>query len=97
MVKMWKNIKPHSVKSRKRVIKKYGSSCFLEPKRLKYPLCNKYNGKKECMGHRAAQYYLNLNLGKQNKKGTKKNQKKTNTYKKLLKKSKRFTKKYCIQ
>ena len=97
MVKRWKNIKPHSVKSRKRVIKKYGSSCFLEPKRLKYPLCNKYNGKKECMGHRAAQYYLNLNLGKQNKKGTKKNQKKTNTYKKLLKKSKRFTKKYCIQ
>ncbi len=95
MVKSWKNIKPHSVKSRKRVMQKYGSSCFLEPKRLKYPLCNKYNGKKECVGYRAAQYYLNINLGKQNKKGNQKNKKKTNTYKKLLKKANRFTKKYC--
>ena len=47
MVKSWKNIKPHSVKSRKLVMQKYGSSCFLEPNRLKYPLCNKYNGKKK--------------------------------------------------
>lgn len=95
MVKLWKNIKPHTLKSRQKMLQKYGSSCFLEPKTLKYPLCNKYTGKKECMGHRAAQYYLNINLGKQNKKKNKKDKRKTNTYKKLLKKTKRFTKKYC--
>ena len=28
---------------------KHGNKCFLEPRRMKYPICNKYNGKPECM------------------------------------------------
>ena len=36
---------------------------------MKYPICNKYNGKPECMGLSAADYYLNINIGKlENKK-----------------------------
>ena len=60
----WKSIKPHSQVSRTNMLRKYGYSCFLDPKRKKYPVCNKYNGKKECVGHYAAQYYLNINAGK---------------------------------
>jgi hypothetical protein len=83
----WKNIKPHSNKSRKNMKTKYGSKCFLEPKTLKYPICNKFNGKQECMGLYAADYYLNLNLGKLNKKLNKKvKSKEKNVYTKKIKK-----------
>ena len=67
--KTWKNIKPHSSKSRKNMKQKHGNKCFLEPRRMKYPICNKFNGKPECMGLSAADYYLNINIGKlENKK-----------------------------
>ena len=75
--KTWKNIKPHGNQSRKNMKQKYGNKCFLEPRRMKYPICNKFNGKPECMGLSAAEYYLNINIGKlENKK------KKTKTIKK---------------
>ena len=95
----WKNIKPHSNKSRKNMKTKYGSKCFLEPKTLKYPICNKFNGKQECMGLYAADYYLNLNIGKLNKKinSNKKNvyTKKLKKYNKLKSKSDRLKKRLC--
>ena len=102
--KKWKNIKPHSIKSRKNVKKKYGNRCFLDSKRMKYPICNKYTGKPECMGLRAADYYLNLNIGKLNNKKrqdktTSKNKKimnkKLDKYYKLKNKSNKLKKKIC--
>ena len=33
-MKSWKNVKPHTSKSRKRTQKKYGNRCFLKPKQL---------------------------------------------------------------
>ena len=63
-IKKWKNVKPHSKKSRRRVKNKYGSKCFLDSKRLKYPICNKFNGKIECKGLNAANYYVNLNISR---------------------------------
>ena len=96
MAKKWKNIKPHTLKSRQKMRKNYGLTCFLEPKTLKYPVCNKYNGKKECMGHYAAQYYLNINIGKLKKKKKKQYLKKSKKYIELLKKSKQYTKKKCV-
>ena len=57
-MKSWKNVKPHSQKSRTRVYQKYGKRCFLDPTRKKYPICNRYNGKEECKGHQDAQYYF---------------------------------------
>ena len=54
---------------KKKMYKKYGPRCFLEPKRYKYPVCNKFTGKEECMGHQVGQkYYLNINIGKLKKK-----------------------------
>ena len=44
---------------RKSYKKKYGSKCFLEPKRLKYPVCSK--GKISCKGLLAAANYARLN------------------------------------
>lgn len=44
---------------RKSYKKKYGSSCFVDPKRLKYPICT--NGKINCKALNAAQYYAILN------------------------------------
>ena len=102
--KKWKNIKPHSNKSRKNLKTKYGNRCFLDAKRMKYPICNKYTGNPECMGLRAADYYLNLNIGKLNKKKrqdktTSKNKKiinkKLNKYYKLKNKSNKLKKKIC--
>ena len=66
--KLWKNIKAHSTKSRKNMKDKHGSNCFLDPKNLKYPICNKFTGKQECIGLNAANYYLNLNIGRLTKK-----------------------------
>ncbi len=39
--------------------KKYGARCFIEPSRLKYPICT--NGKINCRALDAAQYYSILN------------------------------------
>jgi hypothetical protein len=88
----WKNMKPHSEHSRKTMKQKYGSRCFLEPKRMKYPICSKFTGKQECIGLQAADYYLNINIGKV--KNKLKRQDKTNlkgkTKKTLTKKLKKY-------
>ena len=91
----WKKIKPKTRNSRKKMKDKYGSSCFLEPKRLKYPICNPYTGKVNCKGLNAANYYLNLNIGKLRKMKSKTNKKKLKKYIKLKRKSLRLKKK-CI-
>ena len=46
----WRDMKPHTRRERKHMLRKYGSRCFLLPKELKYPVCNKYTGKIECVG-----------------------------------------------
>lgn len=90
----WKRMKPKSEKSRKTMKKKYGSKCFLDKKRLKYPICNKTNGKINCNGINGANYYININLGKELKK-EKKDKTKINKYMKLKRKTKKLYKKYC--
>ena len=94
-MKSWKNVKPHSQKSRTRVYQKYGKSCFLDPTRKKYPICNRYNGKEECKGHQAAQYYLNINIGKLKKKRDKSSTQKRDKYKRLRQKSLKRMKRVC--
>ena len=47
---------------RKSYKNRYSSKCFLDPKRLKYPICNK--GRVSCKGLNAAQYYARLNKNK---------------------------------
>ena len=94
-MKSWKNIKPHSQKSRTRVYQKYGKRCFLDPRRKKYPVCNRYNGKEECKGHQAAQYYLNINIGKFKKKRDKSSTQKRDKYKILRQKSLKRMKRVC--
>ena len=49
----------HAPVYRKSYKKKYGSKCFLEPKRNKYPICSK--GKISCKGLLAAANYARLN------------------------------------
>jgi hypothetical protein len=51
---MWKA--PTYRKSYKR---RYGSRCFLDPKRLKYPICKA--GQIDCKALTAAQYYARMN------------------------------------
>ena len=94
-MKSWKHIKPHSQKSRTRVYQKYGKRCFLDPRRKKYPVCNRYNGKEECKGHQAAQYYLNINIGKLKKKRDKSSTQKRDKYKRLRQKSLKRMKRVC--
>lgn len=64
----WKKVKPDSIASRKKVKSKYGSRCFLVPNKLKYPICSKYSGKINCNALNAADYYLNINIGRTTKK-----------------------------
>ena len=47
---------------RKSYKKHYGAHCFLDAKRLKYPICS--NGKINCKALNAAQYYARLNKSK---------------------------------
>lgn len=94
-MKQWKNVKPHTQKMRNKVYQKYGNHCFLEPTRKKYPVCNRYNGKEECKGHQAAQYYLNINIGKLKKKRDKLSTMKRKKYLRLKKKSIKRIKKVC--
>ena len=44
------------------MLKKYGKRCFLLPNELKYPICNKYTGKIECIGLSAAQSRAALSI-----------------------------------
>ena len=92
----WKKIKPKSTKSRKSMKKKYGNSCFLDAKNLKYPICNKYTGKQECKGLRAAEYYLNINIGKIIKRKLKTKKKQLKQYFRLKRKSSKLVKKLCF-
>ena len=102
-MKKWRNIKPHSEKSRKTMKSKYGKSCFLDASRLKYPICNKFTGKKECVGLYASDYYLNINISKLKKKLKNRTTKKikNNLTRKLRKlkslknKSDKYKKKLC--
>ena len=82
-------VKPHTSKSRKRTQKKYGNRCFLKPKQLKYPICNKFTGKIECKGLNAANFYLNMNIARSKK------TKKIKSYLKIQKKVKKLKKKHC--
>lgn len=97
--RLWKNIKPHSEKSRRSMKTKYGPKCFLEPKTMKYPICSKYTGKQECMGLYAADYYLNINIGKIKNKKSKtlrnKYASKLKKYETLKKKSDTLKRKIC--
>ncbi len=42
--------------------KKYGAHCYVDPKRLKYPICTR--GKIDCRALNAAGYYARLNKSK---------------------------------
>lgn len=88
------------IKTRKRIKKKYGAKCFLEPKRYKYPICNKHNGKVNCKCLNNADYYLNINIGKlvnktKKTRKTKEIQKKMDKYFALKTKSIKIRKKHC--
>jgi hypothetical protein len=38
---MWRDVAPHSASERRELIKRCGSKCFLDPKNLKFPICEK--------------------------------------------------------
>ncbi len=46
----WAKLKPTSSVMRMDVYRKGGPKCFLDPKRLKYPVCAKQSGKIDCRG-----------------------------------------------
>jgi len=81
----WRNIKPHTMKQRKNMYKRYGKRCFLLPKELKYPVCNKYTGKMECVGLLAAQNRAALSVYRRLKP-------KSYSYKKIMNKAKKLRK-----
>lgn len=85
--KIWKNIKPKTMRQKKNMKKKYKSKCFLEPKTLKYPICDKKTGKINCKGLNAASYYVNLHLSRKLKPKSK--------YQKLNKTIKKLKLKHC--
>ena len=58
----WRDMKPHTRRERKTMLRKYGSRCFLLPKELKYPICNKFTGNIECVGLSAAQSRAALSI-----------------------------------
>ena len=84
--KLWRNIKPHTEKERKRVLKKYGKKCYLDSKRMKYPICNKNTGEVDCKGLNAALYYVNLNISRK----LKPKKKYKNLHKKIIKTKKKY-------
>ena len=83
----WREMKPHTKRQRKSMLKKYGSRCFLLPKELKYPICNKYTGKIECVGLAAAQSRAALSIYRKLKP-------KTYSYKKIRRIAKTLRKKH---
>ena len=86
----WRDIKPYTRRQRKNMLKKYGRRCFLLPEELKYPVCNKYTGKMECIGLAAAQNRAALSVNRKLKP-------KTYSYRKIMNKAKRLRKRYrCL-
>tara|TARA_B100000700_G_C14745647_1_gene715105 strand:- start:65 stop:358 length:294 start_codon:yes stop_codon:yes gene_type:complete len=85
MTKFWRDMKP-SKKGRKTYKKKYGSRCFLLPRQLKYPICDKKTGKMNCKGLLAAHYRASLSIRRKLKP-------KTYSYRKITKKAKKLAKK----
>ena len=82
----WRDMKPHTRRERKNMLRKYGSRCFLLPKELKYPICNKFTGNIECVGLSAAQSRAALSIYRKLKP-------KTYSYKKIRKTAKQLRKK----
>ena len=58
----WSHVPWSAPVYRKSYKKHYGANCFLDAKRLKYPICS--NGKINCRALNAAQYYALLNKSK---------------------------------
>ena len=85
MTKFWRDMKP-SKKGRKTYKKKYGSRCFLLPRQLKYPICDKKTGKMNCKGLLAAHYRASLSIRRKLKP-------KTYSYRKINKNAKKLAKK----
>ena len=83
----WRDMKPHTQRERKNMLKKYGSRCYLLPKELKYPICNKKTGKIECVGLSAAQSRAALSIYRKLKP-------KTYSYKKIRRQVKTLRKKH---
>ena len=52
-IKGWSSRKPQNRSERKRLLKKGGRKCFLEPNELKFPVCNQW-GNYDCGGIHAA-------------------------------------------
>jgi hypothetical protein len=52
----WRDVAPLSDGERQEVLEKYGEYCFLDPERLKFPICNKDTGCISCKGLKAAHY-----------------------------------------
>ena len=55
--KGWKYVKPETKDERKHMMNKYGERCFLVPKELKYPICDKNDGIYDCRGLRTALFW----------------------------------------
>lgn len=82
----WRDLDPPK-KTLKSFKKKHGNKCFLRPKELKYPICDKYKGKVNCKGLLAAHNRAMLSV----RKGLKP---KKYSYKKLAKTARKVAKKH---
>jgi hypothetical protein len=82
----WRDLDPPK-KTLKSFKKKHGNKCFLRPKELKYPICDKYKGKVNCKGLLAAHNrgMLSVRRGLKPKKYS---------YKKLAKTARKVAKKH---
>ena len=81
----WRDIKPNP-KTLKKYLRKYGKKCFLLPNELKYPICDKNNGKVHCKGLLAGHYRAALSTYRKLKP-------KTYSYRKIMNKSRKIGKK----
>lgn len=82
----WRDMDPPK-KTLKSFKKKHGNKCFLRPKELKYPICDKYKGKVNCKGLLAAHNRAMLSV----RRGLKP---KKYSYKKLAKTARKVAKKH---
>lgn len=82
----WRDLDPPK-KTLKSFKKKHGNKCFLRPKELKYPICDKYKGKVNCKGLLAAHNRAMLSV----RRGLKP---KKYSYKKLAKTARKVAKKH---
>ena len=67
----WSQVKPKTMKERIMMRDKYGKKCFLRPDDMKYPICDKYDGKIDCRGIRSAIFWAQTNHIKSKKKNSK--------------------------